>query len=216
LSYLTPPGFDEGVERNERIVLGLGHPDLLQRPLGFRLLALRQFVEDVGGLVHPAARSLRQTLCLLLGRRHPCAGQARGRRAVPAGHHRRHAGGQEGACRLIDGVRESAQSWREMLLDLKRHGLSMGPELAVADGALGFWQAVEEVWPQTRGRRAAQSPTKSECARRLHQPDHARAGAHGHWTDAGHDLALGQVSVPHQSLTAVVDPPFAHKWRTEP
>jgi putative transposase len=54
---------------------------------------------------------------------------------------------------LIDGVRESAQSWRELLLDLKRRGLSIGPELAVADGALGFWQAVEEVWPQTRGQR---------------------------------------------------------------
>jgi putative transposase len=54
---------------------------------------------------------------------------------------------------LIDGVRESAQSWRELLLDLKRRGLTMGPELAVADGALGFWQAVEEVWPQTRGQR---------------------------------------------------------------
>jgi len=54
---------------------------------------------------------------------------------------------------LTDGVRESAQSWRELLLDLKRRGLAMGPELAVADGALGFWQAVEEVWPQTRGQR---------------------------------------------------------------
>jgi putative transposase len=54
---------------------------------------------------------------------------------------------------LIDGVRESAQSWRELLLDLKRRGLAMGPELAVADGALGFWQAVEEVWPKTRGQR---------------------------------------------------------------
>jgi putative transposase len=45
---------------------------------------------------------------------------------------------------LIDGVRESAQSWKELLLDLNRRGLAMGPELAVADGALGFWQAVEE------------------------------------------------------------------------
>ena len=54
---------------------------------------------------------------------------------------------------LIDGVRESAQSWRELLLDLKRRGLSIGPELAVADGALGFWQAIEEVWPKTRGQR---------------------------------------------------------------
>jgi transposase-like protein len=54
---------------------------------------------------------------------------------------------------LTDGVRESAQSWRELLLDLKRRGLSIGPELAVADGALGFWQALEQVWPQTRGQR---------------------------------------------------------------
>jgi len=54
---------------------------------------------------------------------------------------------------LSDGVRESGQSWRELLLDLKRRGLAMGPELAVADGALGFWQAVEEVWPKTRGQR---------------------------------------------------------------
>jgi len=54
---------------------------------------------------------------------------------------------------LIDGVRESTQSWRELLLDLKRRGLAIGPELAVADGALGFWQAIEEVWPKTRGQR---------------------------------------------------------------
>ena len=54
---------------------------------------------------------------------------------------------------LIDGVRESAQSWRELLLDLKRRGLAIGPQLAVADGALGFWQAIEEVWPQARGQR---------------------------------------------------------------
>jgi transposase-like protein len=54
---------------------------------------------------------------------------------------------------LVDGVRESAQSWKELLLDLKRRGLAIGPELAVADGALGFWQAIEEVWPTTRGQR---------------------------------------------------------------
>ncbi len=54
---------------------------------------------------------------------------------------------------LIDGVRESSQSWKELLLDLKRRGLAMAPELAVADGALGFWQAIEEVWPKTRGQR---------------------------------------------------------------
>ena len=54
---------------------------------------------------------------------------------------------------LADGVRESTQSWKEMLLDLRRRGLTIGPELAVADGALGFWKALEEVWPKTRGQR---------------------------------------------------------------
>src|ERR1700704_5719274 len=47
---------------------------------------------------------------------------------------------------LIDGVRESAQSWKELLLDLKRRGLAMGPELPVADRALGSWQALQEIW----------------------------------------------------------------------
>jgi putative transposase len=54
---------------------------------------------------------------------------------------------------LTDGVRESARSWRDLLLDLKRRGLTDGPKLAVADGALGFWKAVEEVWPNTRCQR---------------------------------------------------------------
>jgi len=54
---------------------------------------------------------------------------------------------------LADGVRESAQSWKEFLLDLRRRGLTIGPKLAVADGALGFWQALEEIWPKTRGQR---------------------------------------------------------------
>jgi len=54
---------------------------------------------------------------------------------------------------LIDGLRESALSWKELLLDLKRRGLAVAPELAIADGALGFWKAIEEVWPKTRGQR---------------------------------------------------------------
>ena len=54
---------------------------------------------------------------------------------------------------LIDGVRESALSWKGLLLDLKRRGLEIAPELAIADGALGFWKAIEEVWPKTRGQR---------------------------------------------------------------
>jgi putative transposase len=68
---------------------------------------------------------------------------------------------------LTDGVRESAQSWRELLLDLKRRGLSIGPELAVADGALGFWQALEEVWPHSAASAAGctKPPTSSTNCR---------------------------------------------------
>ena len=42
---------------------------------------------------------------------------------------------------------------RSSLLDLKRRGLAMAPQLAVADGALGFWKAIDEVWPKTRAQR---------------------------------------------------------------
>ena len=54
---------------------------------------------------------------------------------------------------LADGIRESAQSWKELLLDLKRRGLTIGPQLAVADGALGFWKAIDQVWPKTYAQR---------------------------------------------------------------
>src|SRR3984893_12296808 len=56
LVVFDAPGFDEGVERGERILLGRGHPDLLERTLGLRLLALGQLVQDIGGLGHPTAR----------------------------------------------------------------------------------------------------------------------------------------------------------------
>ena len=51
------------------------------------------------------------------------------------------------------GTRESAQSWRELLVDLKARGLAVAPELAVGDGALGFWKALEEVFLSTRHQR---------------------------------------------------------------
>jgi transposase-like protein len=51
------------------------------------------------------------------------------------------------------GVRESTQSWRELLVDLKARGLAIAPELATGDGALGFWKALEEVSPTTRHQR---------------------------------------------------------------
>ena len=48
------------------------------------------------------------------------------------------------------GRRESAQSWRELLVDLKARGLAAAPEIAVGDGALGFWKALDEAFPGTR------------------------------------------------------------------
>ncbi|GGA83194.1 IS256 family transposase [Nitratireductor aestuarii] len=54
------------------------------------------------------------------------------------------------------GVRESAQSWRELLVDLKARGLSILPRIAVGDGALGFWKALEEIFPSTRHQRCWQ------------------------------------------------------------
>ena len=53
---------------------------------------------------------------------------------------------------LEDGVRESTQSWREVLLDLKSRGMN-SPALAVGDGALGFWAAISEVFPDTKHQR---------------------------------------------------------------
>ena len=51
------------------------------------------------------------------------------------------------------GTRESAQSWHELLVGLKARGLAMAPELAVGDGALGYWRALEEAFPSVRHQR---------------------------------------------------------------
>jgi transposase-like protein len=61
--------------------------------------------------------------------------------------------GQKKLLAIEDGVRESKQSWREVLLELKRRGLTIPARLAVGDGALGFWAALGEIYPQTRQQR---------------------------------------------------------------
>jgi putative transposase len=63
---------------------------------------------------------------------------------------------REGKKELIavyDGVRESEQSWYELLVDLKQRGLKMSPKLAVGDGALGFWAALRKTFGETREQR---------------------------------------------------------------
>ena len=54
---------------------------------------------------------------------------------------------------IEDGVRESTQSWREVLLGMQQRGFTRPPKLAVGDGALGFWSALSEVYPETRRQR---------------------------------------------------------------
>ena len=83
----------------------------------------------------------------------------------------------EGKKELIgftDGTRESAHDWRTLLLDLKRRGLAIAPELAVADGALGFWKALGEVWPKTREQRCWVHKT-ANVLNRLPKSQHTKA-----------------------------------------
>jgi len=54
---------------------------------------------------------------------------------------------------LEGGIRESEQSWLEVLVELKRRGLQTSPELAVGDGALGFWKAISKAYDTTRWQR---------------------------------------------------------------
>ena len=62
------------------------------------------------------------------------------------------ARGEKRFLAIEDGVRESTQSWREVLLQLKSRGMNV-PELAIGDGTMGFWAALEEVYPETREQR---------------------------------------------------------------
>ncbi|MEH2561702.1 transposase-like protein [Bradyrhizobium sp. AZCC 2289] len=66
---------------------------------------------------------------------------------------------------FTDGARESAQDWRDLLLDLKRRGLDVPPRLAIADGALGFWKAAGEVWPKPRPPPSWRSTPSSRATR---------------------------------------------------
>lgn len=63
------------------------------------------------------------------------------------------ADGHKELIALADGFRESEQSWLQLLLDCKQRGLTIDPKLAVADGALGFWKAMPQVYPTTREQR---------------------------------------------------------------
>jgi putative transposase len=57
--------------------------------------------------------------------------------------------GQKEVIAIEDGYRESTESWSTLLRDLKRRGMQ-APVLAIGDGALGFWAAVRDAWPETK------------------------------------------------------------------
>jgi transposase-like protein len=82
---------------------------------------------------------------------------------------------------IEDGVRESTQSWREVLLKLKSRGMSV-PELAIGDGAMGFWAALEEVYPETRQQRCWMHKTMNvlNCLPKSAQPK-AKQALHNIW-----------------------------------
>lgn len=63
------------------------------------------------------------------------------------------AEGQKELIAVHDGYRESEQSWKELLLDVKARGLTVDPQLATGDGALGFWKALPQVFSKTREQR---------------------------------------------------------------
>lgn len=63
------------------------------------------------------------------------------------------ADGRKELIALTDGYRESADSWRELLRDVKQRGLETSPKVAIGDGALGFWAALREIYPATREQR---------------------------------------------------------------
>jgi len=61
--------------------------------------------------------------------------------------------GDKDVLAIMDGFRENADSWREVLRSLKKRGLTIAPDLATGDGALGFWTALRDVYPTTREQR---------------------------------------------------------------
>ena len=100
-----------------------------------------------------APRSLCTALRLHLGRRRLPAGPDGARGRVHPRRDRGDTGGQEGTHGLPCRHARDAQSWRELLVDLKARGLAVAPRIAVGDGALGFWKALDEVFPGTAHQR---------------------------------------------------------------
>jgi len=93
---------------------------------------------------------------------------------------------------ISDGLRESTESWLDVLRDLKERGLEVGPRLAVGDGALGFWKALDQVYPETPHQRCwfhKMGNVLTDLPKSLHS--RAKAGLQAIWmaptrTEANH------------------------------
>ncbi|MEU6408214.1 IS256 family transposase [Microbispora sp. NPDC046933] len=138
------------------------------------------------------------------------------------------ADGRKELIALADGYREPTESWADLLRDCKRRGIR-APVLAVGDGALGFWAALDEVFPQTRAQRcwfhkianvlsalpkSAQPGAKKALAKiwNAEDKDHALAAAKKFQTAYGikYDKAVAKVVDDVEELLAFYDFPAEH------
>ena len=100
------------------------------------------------------------------------------------------AEGKKELIAIRDGYRESEQSWKSLLLDVKRRGLTVDPELATGDGALGFWKALPQVFAKTRTQRCWVHKTRNvldKLPKRLHSQ--AKDQLHQIWMAPGRKQA---------------------------
>jgi putative transposase len=144
-------------------------------------------------------------------------------------------GADERGCKelvgLTDGYRESEQSWRELLVDLRHRGLEIGPELAVGDGNLGFWKALRQVYGAAREQRCWVHKTanvlnqlpkgvQAKTKQHLHaiwmaETREAAEAAFDHFVDAYHakyDKAVACLVKDREALLAFYDFPAEH-WK---
>jgi transposase-like protein len=115
------------------------------------------------------------------------------------------------------GMRESTQSWREVLLKLKSRGMN-SPQLAIGDGAMGFWAALDEIYPQTRQQRCWMHKTMNvlNCPPKSAQPK-AKQALHAIWqaetkadADQAFDLFIATYEAKYPKATLSL-----HKDRDE-
>jgi putative transposase len=132
---------------------------------------------------------------------------------------------------LTDGYRESEQSWRELLVDLRHRGLEIGPELAIGDGNLGFWKALRQVYGTAREQRCWVHKTanvlnklpkgvQAKAKQQLHaiwmaETRDAAEAAFDHFVDAygaKYDRAAACLTKDRETLLAFYDFPAEH-WK---